>query len=321
MQQNKRSDEAQTIGSGTSSLKVPRASIMSQTYTHCKSGSTVAIHPYGATLISYQTKQTEHLFVSDLAKLDGSKPIRGGVPLVFPIFGPPPSGSTMPQHGFARRNLWEYLESSDEAQAATVTFQLELANVKEGLGDEEWKSGTYNCKLLYVVEFNDTSLSTTLTMQNTGKVAFPIQALLHTYYKIHNGKALDGSLCYVKGLQGYTNTDKVTKETPYLWTNDTITISSETDRVYSSDKEEGFNVEIGVGNGKTVELTAKGTVDGKTVPVSCVVWNPHTEKAAAMSDFSNSQYNDMLCVEPGILGQHTLPPGKEAALTQTIVPL
>ena len=293
---------------------------MSKTYTHSKSGSTIAIHPYGATLTSYQTKNTEHLFVSDLAKLDGSKPIRGGVPLVFPIFGPPPAGSTMPQHGFARRNTWEFVASTDDEDAAKVTYQLELANVKEGLGDEEWKSGTYNCKLLYAVEFSDASLSTTLTMQNTGDVAFPVQALLHTYYKIHDAKALDGNLCYVKGLKGYTNTDKVTKETPYVWTNDTITISSETDRVYSSDSGDEVQVEIGVGNGSVVQLSAKGTVDGKLVPVSCVVWNPHVEKAAGMSDFGNNQYHEMLCVEPGILGQHTLAPGKEATLTQVVVP-
>ena len=39
------------------------------------------------------------LFVSKRSVFDGKKAIRGGVPFVFPIFGP---SSVMPQHGFAR---------------------------------------------------------------------------------------------------------------------------------------------------------------------------------------------------------------------------
>lgn len=39
---------------------------------------------YGATVISYKIKGHENLFLSQAAKLDGSKPVRGGIPLVFP---------------------------------------------------------------------------------------------------------------------------------------------------------------------------------------------------------------------------------------------
>ena len=41
----------------------------------------------------------EQLFVSKRSVFDGKKAIRGGVPFVFPIFGP---SAVMPQHGFAR---------------------------------------------------------------------------------------------------------------------------------------------------------------------------------------------------------------------------
>ena len=50
--------------------------------------SSIRIHRYGATVLSYNAQGREQLFVSKDAILDGTKPIRGGIPLVFPIFGP-----------------------------------------------------------------------------------------------------------------------------------------------------------------------------------------------------------------------------------------
>ena len=44
------------------------------------------------------------LFVSKRSVFDGKKAIRGGVPFVFPIFGP---STVMPQHGFARISRFE----------------------------------------------------------------------------------------------------------------------------------------------------------------------------------------------------------------------
>jgi D-hexose-6-phosphate mutarotase len=41
------------------------------------------IHQHGATIISWKVNGRELLFCSKLAHLDGSKPIRGGIPLVF----------------------------------------------------------------------------------------------------------------------------------------------------------------------------------------------------------------------------------------------
>ena len=48
------------------------------------------------------------------AKMDGSKPISGGVPFCFPQFGP----GEMQQHGFARNLEWEVAETSDGEASA-----------------------------------------------------------------------------------------------------------------------------------------------------------------------------------------------------------
>ena len=52
--------------------------------------------------ISYpKVHGTEMIFVASKAKLDGSKAIRGGIPICFPAFGAWPFGA---QHGFARNS-------------------------------------------------------------------------------------------------------------------------------------------------------------------------------------------------------------------------
>ena len=303
-----------------------KSSAAIQTVTHTHSGASIRIHPYGATLLSFSSSQDgrNHLFVSENAIVDGSKPIRGGVPLVFPIFGPPSasSASTMPQHGFARRNMWTFVSSFDTDASAGCTYELTLKDVQDGIGEgNPWAMSLYDCSLQLTVDFCATRLTTTLTVTNTGTTAFPFQALLHTYYKIHGNAALKADQCYVTGLQGYTITDKVDTQSAGQVADATpLTIASEVDRVYTPPPTIHVAcVTIGVGEG-TVHMNASGQVNGKSVPVSCVVWNPHKAKAAAMSDFGNDEYHDMICVEPGILGEDiVLEAGKEAMLQQVVL--
>jgi hypothetical protein len=50
------------------------------------SGESVEVLLYGATVISWKGRGgDERLWLSDAAKLDGSKAVRGGIPLVFPV--------------------------------------------------------------------------------------------------------------------------------------------------------------------------------------------------------------------------------------------
>jgi D-hexose-6-phosphate mutarotase len=299
-----------------------------RTINHTASGASIQVSAFGATLISYNSQQHEHIFVSKLALLDGSAPVRGGIPLVFPIFGPTTVvGSTMPQHGFARRNLWTKLKEYDAPESAGITYQLDLNQTSAGRGDGNiWTTSeeniVYDCTLLYNVDFNENQMTSKLTIQNTGVNAFPFQCLLHTYYKVDGNAALDPHQCYVQGLEGYICDDKVSKVPKYAHNSEAITIIGEVDRVYLPPSEGGKDIvtaTIGVGNSRVVTMEASGEVDNVKVPISCVVWNPYIEKAAGLADFDNEEYHDMLCVEPGILGTDVvLHPGKEAFLQQVI---
>jgi glucose-6-phosphate 1-epimerase len=51
------------------------------------SGESVEVLLFGATVTSWKSNggKTENLWLSEKAALDGSKPVRGGVPVVFPV--------------------------------------------------------------------------------------------------------------------------------------------------------------------------------------------------------------------------------------------
>lgn len=94
------------------------------------------IYKYGATVTSWKAPKagtqdpvTERLFLSSKAFLDGSKPIRGGIPIAFPFFGPPSreEDKKMGQHGYARGEEWELLKTvMDNEAGVSVKFGTSL---------------------------------------------------------------------------------------------------------------------------------------------------------------------------------------------------
>jgi len=49
------------------------------------SGESVEVYLYGATVTSWKSNNNENLWLSENAVLNGTKAIRGGVPVVFPV--------------------------------------------------------------------------------------------------------------------------------------------------------------------------------------------------------------------------------------------
>lgn len=63
-----------------------------------------------------QVSDYDYLFVRPDAKMDGSKPISGGLPHCFPQFGP----GEIQQHGFGRNLEWDVVDTTD----ASVSMKL-----------------------------------------------------------------------------------------------------------------------------------------------------------------------------------------------------
>ena len=81
-----RSNKPTAIGVGAS-LPQPSVSVSDNTViASLPTGESVTVYLYGATVTSWKLANgKEQLFVSEKAHLDGSKPIRGGIPVVFPV--------------------------------------------------------------------------------------------------------------------------------------------------------------------------------------------------------------------------------------------
>ena len=69
-------------------------------------GDVATVATFGACVTSYVKDGVDALMIRPDAKLDGSKPISGGIPHCFPQFGP----GAIQQHGFARNLDWKVEE-------------------------------------------------------------------------------------------------------------------------------------------------------------------------------------------------------------------
>ena len=155
-------------------------------------GESLEILLYGATIISWKDASgAEKLFLSSAAQTDGSKAVRGGIPLVFPVFGTAPDHketAALPQHGFARTSRWEFLGKSTSEGAGEgmgdegvkLDFGLSASNL-DGKAKESWP---FEFGLIYSVTLGREGLTTSIMVRNEGDVAWEFQVLMHSYLRV-----------------------------------------------------------------------------------------------------------------------------------------
>ncbi|KAJ3317994.1 hypothetical protein HDU76_000989 [Blyttiomyces sp. JEL0837] len=242
--------------------------------------SSAEIYLHGATVTSFKLNGKEKLFVSTKAILDGSKAIRGGIPLVFPQFGTV-AGSALPQHGFARVSKWTFLGTeSDTSSETTVSFGLSPDQVSPSL----YSLWPHPFQLKYTVTLKNDSLKTLLTITNKDVKSFEFTTLLHTYFAVDNIADIS-----ITGLTGTNFADKVAGGV-HTESRSNVTIAGEVDRVYENVTSK--QCVILNKDEKVVDLKFEKFDD-------VVVWNPWIEKAKAMADFNDEGYLNMVCVEVG----------------------
>jgi glucose-6-phosphate 1-epimerase len=253
--------------------------------------SSAEIYLHGAHLTHFQRKNEEPiLFLSKESRFEAGQAIRGGIPVIFPWFGPKEGHAA---HGFARVKEWELkeivnisnggielvLSLSEGANTEIVPFSLEYT---VGVGE------TLALKLIVKNESSDKELT--------------CEDCLHTYFNVGGIDAVS-----ISGLKGANYRDKVEDFAEKTETASTIKIASEVDRVYMDTTSA---VEI-----HDASFHRKIRIE-KENSASTVVWNPWIVKAKAMPDFGDEEYQKMVCVESGNVGKNkmVLAPGKSAAL-------
>jgi len=230
------------------------------------------ISTWGASVISWVCDGQERLFLSPMAIRDGPKAIRGGIPVVFPQFGP----GKMKQHGFARISNWTL--AKQEADSVLLTLS------PNKLSKEMW--GNTDFKLEYKVNLVNGKLITTLRVHNPANATtLHYDVCLHTYYLISH---VDNMRVY--GVRGYPYSDRASKGEEVMDQEAGVTVSRYVDRVY---EESDADLVISDKGFKT-RLIIKKSVNLK----STVLWNPWIERAKRTGDLPDEGYKRMMCVEP-----------------------
>ncbi|KAJ7181669.1 galactose mutarotase-like domain-containing protein [Mycena crocata] len=279
---------------------------MSEIVLRHPNGSTVEIMLYGATIVSWKSpsqnnpEPTERLFVSNTAIRDGSKPVRGGIPVVFPCFGPPihSEHKSLPQHGFARSSTWSWNSViKDEGGFLSTTLTLEPTPAIAALYKPRFH-------LSFVVILGESFLSTELHVTNlSASTEYPpdyleFQALFHNYILAPANDVL------ITPLRDNVYFDKteVTEQgraTAKTETRAGVDVKKFTDSVYENASQ---NYEV-TWPGGGVAIKTENLKD-------VVVWNPQAEAGSKIGDMEKGGWERFVCCEPGhVRGFEKVAPG------------
>ena len=249
---------------------------------HHANGSTAEVEPYGATVTSYCPSGPQPVrdvfFVSSKAALDGSKPIRGGVPLCWPQFGPGP----LPRHGIVRQRMWRVVEPScADAAASTVAV---LALDSDESTRREWPVD-FRAELR--VELQAEALVMELAYTLSAAAPVPVTGALHNYFAV--GDVRRATVQFP--VEGSTVLDNPTgrAELPRSAAPAAVRFDGEHDRIYLSVPND-----VRVRDGEWRRVICVHRTAG--VP-DVVVWNPWIEIARATADLDDSDYLRFVCVE------------------------
>lgn len=244
------------------------------------------IYLQGAHVTHFQPANSEAvLFLSRESLWEQGKAIRGGVPICFPWFGPRTGFPGSPAHGFARTSEWGVAEVMVDA-GGTVTAVLELTS-----DDATRQLWPHDWILRHRVSIGS-RLAMTLEVENRSETPIEFEEALHTYLAVQDARQVA-----VSGLSGVEYLDKVDGLKRKVQNAEPITIVGETDRVY-------------LNTATTCEVDdlpgAQRLRVSKTGSATTVVWNPWVAKAAAMADFADDEWLEMVCIETANAGENTI---------------
>ena len=233
-------------------------------------GASAVVTLYGGHLVSWHGADGgERMFLSTRSALDGSRAIRGGVPVIFPQFAERGAGM---RHGFARVSTWRLEQHGVEDGAAWAVFGLTEADLPAAMAGA-WP---HPFALTLRVSVRANQLDMALGVKNTGAAPFPFAAALHTYHLVPHLADVR-----IEGLEAGT-----------------LSIADKLDVVYE-------NVSDGITLGtwaRVLTLEQAGFSDA-------VVWNPGAADTAALADMEDDEYQRFVCIEPAQLTPVTLAPG------------
>lgn len=233
------------------------------------------IFPHGAHIASYSTRAIDGqlqpvLFLSSRSFYEQSKPIRGGIPIVFPWFGPR-DGDKSQMHGVVRTRTWNVASRDDQRIVMTFASNAETRAI--------WPN---DFELTLTATCGD-ALTVELTTKNSSSHPFTFENALHTYYLV--GDVRQAKLF---GLTGATFVDRAVSDDSQIDQANPLTFARLLDRVYTNTSS---NCVI-----EDPVLRRKIFIE-KTNSQTTVVWNPWQELIKTMPDMAPDEWTKFICVE------------------------
>jgi len=255
---------------------------------HLASGTSAEVYLHGAHVTSFKVETGKDvLFVSKKAIFSPSKAIRGGIPVIFPQFGP----GKLPQHGFARDHFWTIVGTGVvDSHSTWITLELKDSELTR----KTWPYA-FTLSLTTTITYNDTNKShlqqKMVVINDSETDKFEFTAALHTYFSISNIHTT--SVSPAKGLWYF---DKTTNQRVQQEEN-LITFKKETDNMFYAAPNQLLIEDTS--NGYKVKLEKENFNDA-------VVWNIWGEKIKTISDFSPEEWEHYVCVEAGVIEKPVL---------------
>ena len=259
--------------------------------------ATATICTQGAQLTHWQPRSQQFpvTFMSAAAQYNAGKPLRGGIPICWPWFGPHATDKSQANHGFARNLVW----SPDEpVQTASGATQLAFVLTDSVRTREIWP---YPFRLECRLSVGDT-LGVELLTTNTGSTPFVITEALHTYFRIGDIGAIE-----VQGLDGTEYVDSADRGMRRIQAG-AVKFAGEVDLVFLNTEASCSVVDAMLE--RRIEISKSG---GR----STVVWNPGSQKAGRFADLGSAvaeqgSWRQMVCIESAnaLDNRLTLAPGQ-----------
>jgi glucose-6-phosphate 1-epimerase len=242
---------------------------------------TAEIYLHGAHLTAWQPAGQEPvLFLSERSAFEAGKPIRGGVPIIFPWFGartatlenPRTDG---PSHGFARTSLWQVAFAALAGDDLHLTLTLAPNEASRALGFDRFQ-------LAYELVLGK-ELRIRLTVANQAEAPLHFEEALHTYLAVGDATQVE-----IRGLANTEFLDKTEGFQRKRQTEEVLKLTKETDRPY-------------LNTAATVTLDdpdlKRRIAVAKTNSLTTVVWNPWVELSAKLPDMEPGGWRSMTCIE------------------------
>ena len=258
------------------------------------------VYLHGAHVAHFQPRGHKPvLFVSSRSNYESGKPIRGGVPVIFPWFGPRQGDANAPMHGLVRTRAWD-VESVTRQGDGGVRAVFTLAS-----DDQTRAAWPHEFRLRFTATFAE-SLAMELEVTNPSPQLFNFEEALHTYFVVGDARSVT-----IDGLGGTEYLDKEQGHARLKQQESRLKLAGVTDRVYVNTP--AACVIHDATNNRQIMVA-------KEHSAATVVWNPWSEKIRTMPDLDPADWTKYVCVETCNVTENAiaLPAGATHTMRATI---